>query len=353
MWVDAAQAVDRLWPVDRVASFSEVDQDRAAAVAAALGLPFADAGTVRRVNDKLAMRARLGEAGVSHLPYRAVESPADLAAFLHETGAPVVLKPSCGRGSVGISIVESEKDIGRAMAWSAAASGPRTTPSPLLAESFVPGAGLVVDAMSQAGVHHVLAVVETIVDPVTHVDLAHVTPARISPAELSTVVDHVRAVLTALGVRDGLTNTDVIVGPHGPVVLETHLRAAGNRIPQLVQLTTGVDELDLWARQVAGHDLALGRRTCTADGLPAATGSAAVAMLTTTAVGKLRAIDGWDAVAAADGVVEHTRFVDDGAELTGLHSDFSYLGDVVTTAGTPDRALSMAMAAMGALEVRT
>src|SRR5215207_5314211 len=54
--VTRAQALHAVHPVTRVTSFWEYDQDRAAAVGAALGLAAHAVQTVRAVNDKDVMR---------------------------------------------------------------------------------------------------------------------------------------------------------------------------------------------------------------------------------------------------------------------------------------------------------
>ncbi|MFD3750304.1 ATP-grasp domain-containing protein [Streptomyces cyaneofuscatus] len=351
-WSAAATAVDRLWPVDRIASFSEVDQDRAAAIADRLGLPFNSPSTVRAVNDKRETRARLRAAGVESLPHRPVDSVADLREFFDEAGPPLILKPSRARGSIGISLVRHASDIDRAFQRSVTASGPRIPPSPLLAERFVEGVGLCVDALTHQGEHHVLAVSETVVDPETQVDLAHVTPARLPEAAVRAVTAHVRAALDALGVESGLTNTDVILSPEGPVILETHLRASGNRIPELIRLATGTDIVRLWLRQIAGEDVAAVPELRRARPIPVHSRAAAVRFLTTGESGTLLGIDGWEEATTLDGVHHAARLAQDGAGLEGLQNDSSYLGEMVFVADTASQALERAEAAVGSLRVR-
>ncbi|MEE1752756.1 ATP-grasp domain-containing protein [Streptomyces sp. SP18CS02] len=351
-WCAAAKAIDRLWPIDRIASFSEVDQDKAAAVAHRLRLPFSSPDTVRAVNDKRETRARLRSAGIESLPYRPVDSVAELREFFHEAGPPLILKPSRARGSIGISLVRHPSDIDRAFQRSVSASGPRIAPSPLLAERFVDGLVLCVDALTHQGEHHVFAVSETVVDPGTQADLAHVTPARLPDAAVRTVTGHVRAALDALGVESGLTNTDVILGPDGPVIVETHLRASGNRIPELILLATGLDIVRLWLRQIAGEDIATAPQLPRPDRTPVYSRAAAIRFLTTRESGTLLGIDGWDEATALDGVHHVARLAPDGARLEGLQNDSSYLGEVIALADTASQALERSEAAVGSLRVR-
>lgn len=345
-WVSAARLLRAAWPFDAVASFSEVDQDRAVAVATDLGLPLHSPDTERWVNDKVAMRARLAEAGVDALPHRRVRSVSDLAAFLREAGPPLIVKPSRGRGSVGLSVLRGPMDVAPAYARAVDARAPRLVPSDPVAERFVEGPCLCVDTLTHDGVHHVVGVTESLVDERTRVDLAHVTPARISAAETERVTRHVRRVLTALGVHRGISNTDLILGPGGPVTLETHLRASGNRIPLLLRRTCGIDLIDLWLRQVALLDVAPQLAA-----LVRHEGAAAVRFLVSEDCGVLDRIEGWDRVRALPGVEEAGQLAPDGTELDGTQSDFSYLGFVQSFGADPGEALARAERAVAALTV--
>jgi biotin carboxylase len=351
-WIQAARSIDSTWPVDALCSCSEVDQDKAAAVASALGLPFCSVETERWVNDKAAMRARLDAAGIPQVPYRRVGDAAALAEFLREVGPPLIVKPTGGRGSVGVSVVKDEAGVEPALRRALDAEAPRLVPSIPIAERFVVGRGLVVDGISHNGNHHIFGITETLVDEETQVDIAHVSPARLSGPDTELVLDHVRQVLTALDIQRGITNTDVILTAEGPVVLETHIRASGNRIPLLIEHTTGADLLRLWLRQIAGEDIGVDPDMIAALGPPRYSRAAAVRFLVPRQSGILAGIDGWDAVTRTPGVTHWEQLCPDGVTVSGLDSDFSYLGAVQVTAPTADEALELAEETIGLLRIR-
>src|SRR4051794_11475270 len=254
-WVSVAHRIHDEWHVQAVASLSEVDQDKAAAVADALGLPCHSIETGACVNDKQRMRDALARSGVERLPYRQVRSLDELEAFYDEVGPPLILKPTSGRASVGVSVVKSRDELAAALRHTHEARGPRLDPSPPLAERYVDGPEFSVESITHAGIHRVFAVTEKFRDLATKVETGHVVPARIDVVAERALIEHLQAALTALGVRTGITHTEVILGADGPVIVETHLREAGDEILHLVEDVSGVDMADLYLRQVAGEDI--------------------------------------------------------------------------------------------------
>jgi biotin carboxylase len=351
-WVTAARQVNAVWPLDAVVSFSDVDVHQAAAVAQALELSFHSPRTVMWVNDKAAMRARLQITGVDQLPFRVVRSVAELAAFIDEVGPPVVVKPTGGRGSVGVTVIHNAAGVAAAFERAVSATAPRSRPTVPIAERFVEGPCLTVDAVTHDGMHYVTGVHEAIVTESTGIDLAHVSPPRGTAAQTEAAAALVREVLTALEVRRGITNTDVVMSSDGPVVLETHVRPSGNRLPSLGLHTTGVDVLDLWLRQVAGRDIGPGLARAMPLGRAEPFGAAAVHMLMTDQRGELIRISGWEQVRARPGVTAAGQLLPDGSLLEGIASDFSSLGFVEVEGPTPAAALALAADMVAQLTVQ-
>jgi biotin carboxylase len=352
VWVRVAHGVQAQWGVDAVASFADRDQDRAAAIAADLRLPFHSPETVHAVHDKLCMRARLNACGVEEVPYRAIGSAAELAEFCATAGLPVVVKPSCGFASAGIGVVRHAGDIANAYRTAVEAEAPLFGRSPPIAERFYPGREFSVEAITHAGVHHVFAITEKFSDERTKVELGHVVPARVTSDEARLLVEHVRAALTALGVAAGPTHTEVILGPDGPVLVETHLRDAGDEIPRLVEDATGTDMAQLFLCQAIGTDIgALPELAARRDG-PCYRGAGAIRYLAADGPGVLAGIDGWNEVRRMPGVRDAQQLLPDGAPLDRLTDSFSRLGYVRVRGGDADQALARAHAAVSALRIR-
>ncbi|MCX3061836.1 ATP-grasp domain-containing protein [Streptomyces beihaiensis] len=348
-WLAAARRLHQEWPVDRVAAFSEIDQDRAAAVAERLRVPCHRLRTVRLTQDKLRMRRRLRAAGVEDVLHLQSADLAELTAFQEAVGGPVVLKPTSGRASVGVAVAATPGELPAALTATTGARVPRLDPSPPLAEAFVPGPEYSVEAVTAEGAHHVLAVTEKFKDAATKVETGHVMPARLDPDTERAVVAHVRTVLDALGVESGPTHTEVIVGPRGPVTVETHLRIGGDEILHLVRDVSGVDIYDLWARQAAGLSVADDPGLSVRRGAPVYAGAAAIRYLAPDLRGRLVRIEGLAEAAALEGVRDVRQLLPDGTELTGLHSSYARLAHVRVTAADAGAAVALADKAVGLL----
>jgi biotin carboxylase len=110
-----------------------------------------------------------------------------------------------------------------------------------LMEEYVSGPEYSIEAFSFDGRHVVVAVSETLVDPVGFVELGHALPARIDPSLEREIVAAVTRFLDVMGLRDGPSHTEVRIGPRGPVVIESHDRIGGDRISDLVRDAYGID----------------------------------------------------------------------------------------------------------------
>lgn len=258
--VALARAIHAEDPITRVAAFWELDQDRAAAVGEALGLPTHSPDTVRVVNDKDAMRERLQTSGVDETAAALVRSAADITAFGAAHGYPVVVKPVAAAGSCGVGVVRSAEE---AEAAYAAATGDflGVTRAEVMVEQFHTGPQYSVEAFSADGGHIIVAVTRKYSDPHTLVELGHVCPAELDPADLAAIDGYIGDVLKVLGVDFGATHNEIVLTATGPRLIETHLRIGGDFIFELVREATGVDFIDLQVRQTLGEPVLEGVRS--------------------------------------------------------------------------------------------
>jgi biotin carboxylase len=346
-WIALAAAVHARHPFTRVGTFGERDQDRAAAVAAALGLPCHSPQTIAWVHDKDAMRRRLAELGVDDTPGGRVADVAELRAFLTEHGTPCVVKPVQGAGSFGVSVVRSVEEAEEAFAR-AARDFDLIPDAGVLVERFHEGPQFSVEAFSEDGEHEILAVTRKFSDPVGFVELGHVVPAGLSAEQTDAVHTYVRRLLDALDIANGVTHTEVVLTQAGPRVIETHVRLAGDEIPYLVQDVTGVDLVDCVVRQTLGRPVLPGIRKTLAD--PSVDGSPeAIWFAVPRARGTLTRIDGLEEVAARPGVVAAEALLGAGDALGDLDSSDSRAAFVRARGADADEAVTRARQAAAAL----
>jgi biotin carboxylase len=351
-WLAAARHIHAEFPFERVVAMADLDQDKAAAIAADLGIEFYSPEVVERVHNKIQMRACLRTAGVETMPYRELDSVEAALEFFSTAGPPLIFKPSRGRASAGVTVVTSLDQVEAAYHKAATSAAPRVEPSTPIGERYVEGPEYSVECLSHDGRHYVFAVNEEFKDTESKVEFGHVIPARISPEEERALVEHVRSCLTTLGISHGITHSELIFGPEGPVFLETHLRQAGDEIPQLISDATGLDMADFFLRQVAGEDIAALPELRARAQRPQYIGGAAIRYLVPPANGVLERIEGWDDVAALPGMRAHGQLVEDGATMRGLESSYSRLGYVRVQASDGPEALRLIDKAMAAISVK-
>lgn len=352
VWLAAARHLHAEWPIDAVASLAEIDQDKAAAIAFDLGLPFHSPATVAAVHDKVAMRNALNGAGVESIPFAQVADVSELEDFFIEHGAPLLLKPVKGRASAGIAVIHSKADLEDAFLLTRDAKAPRLEKSLPMVERYVEGPEFSVEAITHEGVHYVFGVTEKFKDDRTKVELGHVVPARITQHESDSLVAHVRRCLSALGIRQGLTHSEVILGANGPVLVETHLRQAGDQIIELVEAATGIDLTELLLEQIAGVDIAQSPAVIARQERPIYQAAGAIRYVAKDVVGTLDHLDGLAGVAETDGVDAAEQLLADGSQLKGLLSSYSRIASVRVHAEDSDSAVKLADEALGQLCVR-
>ncbi|MFF7338184.1 ATP-grasp domain-containing protein [Streptomyces sp. NPDC008163] len=250
-WIAAARFVHAAEPVDRVVCYGEEGQEPAAHIALELGLPWHSPETVRAVDDKRLMRERLAAAGVDDTPCLEATTAEEITAFGERVGYPLICKPGRGVGSQGVVRCEGPADVAEKLevTFTAAAGLPR---SAVLVEPFHEGEEFSVECLSENGEHIALCVTKKFLVPGRFVELGHVLPAPLPASEEERIVAAVTAALDALGIREGATHTEVIVGESTVRIVETHLRQGGDRIPYLLREARGADIVAALARQSIG-----------------------------------------------------------------------------------------------------
>lgn len=345
-WIDAARYLDRWRPISGVCAFSDAEGLFAAEIAKDLQLPWNSSDTAIAVNDKSVMRERFTTAGLPDVRNRRVNTLAELQKFMADVGGPIVVKPTTGHSSIGVSIVEDPDDL--VTAWEVVNAEELT--SGVLVEERLTGTLITVEMFSEPGQHGLVGTTQLFFEPESRVELGVCTPAPLPDAALAEAVAAVRAGLTALGVEYGPTHTEVMLTPAGPRIIETHIRPAGSRIPDLIADTTGVHPIvyTVWQALGATSLLIDDALEPTREPESAAAASWYVAPEVT---GEVVRVSGTAAAAGAPGVVESRFYVHQGQAIKALTSNRDLLGYVRTRADDPRRAVELARAAIAKVEI--
>jgi biotin carboxylase len=345
--VEDENAVDRLAGAERVAGIIAPGIDfpvgLAARVAARHNLRHPLTPEVAQVAvSKLRQRERLAQAGIPHSPFRVCTSASDAERAAAELGLPCVIKPPDRQGQRGLTVVTSAEEVADAFETALAAARGQI----VIAEKLVAGPELTVNAFSVGGDFHPLTVTDRVVaaPPAFGVALAHVWPSELDTAVVTAAIDLARQAADAVGVEDGPTYTQVLVGEDGPVVGELAARLGGGHDAELCEAAVGVD---LNGLAIAA---AFGDETSPEEVEPQVVAGGACVRFLVAPEGSVEAVEGIERAATSDGVAWVRVYRQAGDEIRQLRQGSDRAGAVLAVGESRRQAL--ARARRGARRVR-
>lgn len=233
--------------IDLIVPLDDFDLETAAALREHLRVPGMGESATRYFRDKLAMRTRAREAGITVPEFIHVLNYDRVREFMQRVPAPWLLKPRLEASASGIQRINSSEQF-----WDAVNNlGDRL--SYYLMERYVPGDIYHVDSIVSDG-RVVFAEVHRYGKP--PLDVAQgggifttATLTRDSSDE-QTLLRLNEEVLTAMGLSRGVSHTEFIRGHDSGefYFLETSARVGGANIVELVEAATGINLWAEWAK---------------------------------------------------------------------------------------------------------
>jgi biotin carboxylase len=211
-----------------------------ARVAQRLGLPHPiSPQTALLSTSKLRQRERFAEAGVEQPAYEVCSGAREAEQAAGRIGFPCVIKAPDRQGQRGLTLVQAATEVAEAVRVALDASRSAT----LLVEEHVPGREVTVNAFSSGGHFHPLTVTDrlTASPPAFGVALTHAWPSQLEPQEIGAVIEAAAAAAAAVGIEEGPSYTQVLVGPNGVRVGELAARLGGGHDAELCRAALGVD----------------------------------------------------------------------------------------------------------------
>jgi biotin carboxylase len=212
----------------------------AARIAQRLGLPHPiSPETAALSTSKLRQRERFAEADVLQPAYEICSGAEEATAAAERIGFPCVIKAPDRQGQRGLTFVRAVEDVAEAVRVALDASRTAT----LLVEEHVPGLEVTVNAFSAGGHFYPLTVTDRLTAPLPAfgVALTHAWPSELEPMAIGSVVEAAAAAAAAVGIENGPSYTQVLVGPDGPRVGELAARLGGGHDAELCRVALGVD----------------------------------------------------------------------------------------------------------------
>jgi biotin carboxylase len=337
--VEDEPQIDRLAAAERVDGIIAPGIDWPVAIAAriaerqVLSHPI-DPATAVLATSKLRQRERFAEAGVPHPRHVVCGSIEEAREAAAGFGYPCVVKAPDRQGQKGLVLVREQKQLEAAFRLALGAS----RSSVVLVEELVPGQEVTVNAFSVGGEFTPLTVTDRIVadPPAFGVALAHVWPSSLAPEEVGAAVDAARAAAAAIGVDDGPTYTQVVVGDRGAHVVELAARVGGGHDAELCQGVLGVDLNGLALAAAFGEEVDTERLRSVQQA-----GGGCTRFLVPEP-GLLEAVEGLDEAAAVDGVAWVRIYPEPGTVLGPLRRGSDRAGAVLAVGADREEAVGRA-----------
>lgn len=226
---------------------------------AALQLRGNGTGCSRARRDKFVMVETAAKAGLHTAKQKLCESAAEAAAFAHEIGFPVVVKPldSAAAENVtvcfdGSAVHEASERVLQGRDLFAARN------RAVLVQSYLEGPEYTVNTVSRDGKAYVCEVIESPKRTVNGSPLIYDYYRLLPPSEspVPELIGYTRRLLDALEIKNGAGHTELRMTPEGPALIEIGARAMGPvGATAALAAGTGHDMVDLIADAFDGGAL--------------------------------------------------------------------------------------------------
>lgn len=245
--INTVSYLARWQPIDRIVALDEFDLENVAALREHLRIPGMGLTTIRYFRDKLAMRGRAQESGISVPEFIHVLNHQALNDFMARVKPPWLLKPRSQASGIGMKKLQAARELWPVLEQLGDAQ------SNYLLEQFVPGDVFHVDSIvSERKV--LLAEAHAYGTPPLNTShdggvFTTRTLSRVS-AEAKTLNKLNHDVIESLGLIRGVTHTEFLRAREDGkfYFLEIAARVGGAYIVDVVEAATGVNLWREWAR---------------------------------------------------------------------------------------------------------
>lgn len=239
-------------PVELLTTSSDLYLYTAALQARRLGLAGPDPKAIALCRDKARQAAALRTAGIG-VPYSvAVGAASEIGNAIARIGLPAVVKPICGTGSIGVTLVETETDAIQAvrnlLGITTDVRG-RPIQSGALLMSYIAGDEFSVEILDG----QVIGVTRKYLGALPHfVEIGHDAPAILPPCLQAQMVHEALRAITVLGHVRGPAHVELRARQGCVTIIEVNPRLAGGSIPSLFRHATGFDPVVAVLRSLLG-----------------------------------------------------------------------------------------------------
>jgi anaerobic selenocysteine-containing dehydrogenase/biotin carboxylase len=314
-------------------------------VAQTLGLHGPSPEAAAALRDKHAMRKRFAELGLPSAASILVHTLDEAIRAAAEIGYPVVVKPTVGTGSAGVVLAHSESEIENAFRIARAVGLDFNGTEDLVVEEYLDGLEVTVDALVFDGevLFHNISDNPDLMSGPYFSEVEFITPTAF-PAEIEQAAYQANEqTINGFGLNFAVVHSEMRMTSRGPRLLELHPRPAGQRVPQIIKRSLGIDLFG------AAIEIALGHRPTIT---PVRGGYAGYRCLCPEQPGVLRAINGVDAARNSPGVFDIELTVQPGTRMATVPEVVQQdAGYVYATADTYEEVHRRLLDATGLIEL--
>lgn len=223
------------------------------AVVDALNLKGSGFEVAERCSNKIKTRVAFKNAGIPQPNFEVVNCLEEAKVAAKKIGFPCIIKSADSSGSRGVTKINNESDIDRALY----VAFQNTRLDKVLLEEYISGVEIGAQGFSVDGkCNLVLLHNDTLSTPPYMIPIGHSFPiAGFSPNELKRIELDVMKAVDIIGIKDGPSNIDLIIDSRNNKVkiIEIGARIGATCLPELVSYYSGID----WVEQAIKSSLDL------------------------------------------------------------------------------------------------
>jgi biotin carboxylase len=224
-------------PLDAIFTFKEFGLVNTSKLLREYNLMGNSTEVIEACNNKFVTRNLLRNAGLLSPNYQLCKSVEDVQNFWDCVGGPIILKPHNLQGSIGVFKVENKDEL--AVKYKQCLEHCK---EPLvLAEEFIVGQEVSIEAIVFRGKVTVFGVTEKLLYPGTFVEAGHISPYQGGEMSKEQYTELVTKIVKAIGITMGPLHIEGFHTEKGFVVGEVHTRYGGDNITTITELAYQCD----------------------------------------------------------------------------------------------------------------
>ena len=208
----------------------------------------------KALRNKSIMRTALLENHVRSVSNVILQEEHDIKKIAAELKFPVVIKPIDQSGSMHVSKVNNTNELLTtyhtlsADPWTEMGKG---IGSVALVEEYVNGEEFSVEGYVDSGGIHIISVTKKILgEEPFFVEMGHIVPANLDSDTKENIAKYVNEVIHAVKLTMGVFHCEIRIDKNGPVLMEIAGRLPGDKICNLILLSSGID---MWEIMILSH----------------------------------------------------------------------------------------------------